>query len=148
MKFISQSNINIQVAASDYYMPQINIDKHETKQLVQSMLNKVDEDIILQEINVLKQNITSIDISDYSYTHLGKRLQFSELSRGEKVFLVSLAAKYTGEIIYLQHDILQLTKTNLRKYYAMFNECNNINIICHSEEEIAYLQNVMRGVIK
>lgn len=148
MKFINQEDVNSQIATSNYYMPKIDIDKNETKTLVQ-FIGKYNRDgQLLRDINILGQNIEKINTLDYSYKHLNRDLQFSELSRGEKVFLVSLAAKYSGEIIYLQYDILQLTKTNMRRFYELFKDCNNINIIYETGEILSYLNNVMQGVIK
>lgn len=148
MNFISQEDINFKIASSDYYMPKINIDKHETKTLVQLIGKNNQDNQLLQDINIMGQNIEFIDTASYTYKHFGTILQFSDMGRGEKVFLVSLAAKYSGETIYLQYDILQLTKTNMRRYYELFKDCNNINIIYDYDETLYYLKNVMQGVIK
>lgn len=148
MDFISEKEITANIAMQDGYMPQIDIDRQATKKLVQKIGEKGLDDSALNALNVLGQHITRLDTSDYSYEHLGNRLQFSELSRGEKVFLVSLASKYTGMDLYLQHDILQLTKTNLRQYYQMFRECDFIHIIYGGEEIKNYLECAMRGEIR
>lgn len=147
MNFVDERVITSADASSDNYMPVINIDKTQTKRLVQ-LIGKCNMDKqLLTDINILGQNISSIDTKDYSYEHLGEKLQFSDLSRGEKVFLVSLASKYTNTPIYLQYDVLQLTKTSMRKYHKLFNECNCINIIYSSEDILNYLQSVMQGEI-
>ena len=113
MNFVDEKVITSADASSDNYMPVINIDKTQTKRLVQ-LIGKCNMDKqLLTDINILGQNISSIDTKDYSYEHLGEKLQFSDLSRGEKVFLVSLASKYTNTPIYLQYDVLQLTKTSM-----------------------------------
>jgi hypothetical protein len=148
MKFINEGEITSFEASSNNYMPIIDLDTTDTKRLVQTIGHNHLDDKLLTDINILEQNITRINTLDYSYTHLGTELQFSELSRGERVFLVSFAAKYTGESIYLQHDILQLTKTNLRRYYDMFRDCNNINIIYDEEEKKTYLEYAMQGKIR
>ena len=148
LNFIAESNVTAKISASDYYMSEINIDKSSTKKLVQQIGNKGLDKELLQVMNCLGQNIEDIKTLEYSYFHLGEKLQFSELSRGEKVFLVSYASKILGEIIYLQYDILQLTKTSLRKYYKEFKDCNSINIIYSTEIELNYLNMAMRGDIK
>jgi hypothetical protein len=148
MNFINEKEITSFEASSNNYMPIIDIDKTYTKKLVQTIGHNHLDDKLLADINILGQNITKISTLDYSYTHLGTELQFSELSRVERAFLVSFAAKYTGENIYLKYDILQLTKTNLRKYYDMFKDCNNINIIYDEEEKKAYLECAMQGKIR
>lgn len=147
MILISKQKLNSRVAMSDYYMPKIDIDKTETKRLVQCIGKENLDNKLLRDLNILEQNIESIDTLAYSYIHYGNKLQFSDLSRGEKVFLVSLASKYIETDIYLQYDILQLTKTSLRKYYSLFRDCNNIHIICETDEVISYLTKVMQGEI-
>lgn len=147
LNFINEKILTSELASSDNYMPVINIDKTQTKKLVQ-LIGKYDMDAqLLKDINVLGQNISSINTKEYSYEHLGEKLQFSDLSRGEKIFLVSLASKYANMPIYLQYDILQLTKTSLRKYYELFRDCNCVNIIYKSEDMLNYLQSIMQGEI-
>lgn len=145
MNFISLENITSCIAMSDYYMPVIDIDSTQTKKLIQSINKQHQDNQLLTDINILNQGIESIDILNYNYKQHDEQLQFSELSRGEKVFLVSLASKYTDTPIYLQYDILQLTKTSLRKYYSLFKDCSNINIIYDVEDTLNYLEVVMQG---
>lgn len=147
MNFIAERDLTSADASSDNYMPVINIDKTQTKRLVQLIGKNNMDNQLLTDINILGQNIESINTTDYSYKHFGEKLQFSDFSRGERVFLVSLASKYTNTPIYLQYDILQLTKTSMRKYYKLFNDCDCINIIYSSEDILNYLQSVMQGEI-
>lgn len=147
MNIISKQKLTSKVAMSDYYMPKIDIDKTETKRLVQRIGKENLDSKLLRDINILGQNIESIDTLSYSYVHCGNKLQFSDLSRGERVFLVSLASKYTNTDIYLQYDILQLTKTSLRKYYSLFKDCNSISIVCETDEVVSYLTKVMQGEV-
>lgn len=148
MNFIAECNVTAKISASDYYMSEINIDKSSTKRLVQQIGHKGLDTELMQVMNCLGQNIENIKTLEYSYSHLGEKLQFSELSRGEKVFLVSYASKISREIIYLQYDMLQLTKTSLRKYYKEFKDCDSINIIYSTETELNYLDMAMRGEMK
>ena len=45
---------------------------------------------------MLGQNIQELDTLQYSYKHLGETLSFDMLGRGEKVILISYAAKLTS----------------------------------------------------
>ena len=148
MKFISVADITAKEASSDNYMTKIDIDKTSTKKLVKMIASKGKDDELLSVLNVLGQDIEKIDTASYSYIHLGNDLSFSDLSRGEQVFLVSYAAKIVKEPIYLQYDIMQLTKTALRKYYDIFKDCDNIYIIYAAESELDYLTYAMQGRIK
>lgn len=145
MNFIQSSDIHLKQAVLDGYMPSIDTSKQSTRRFIQE-IGKIGMDgQLLKDINILGQNITAIDTKNYSYVHLGENLSISALSRGEKVFLVSLAAKYTGQPLYLQYDILQLTDTSLRKYYTLFKGCDNINIICESDNKKVCLDKIMKG---
>ena len=145
MNFIQSSDIHLKQAVLDGYMPSIDTSKQSTRRFIQE-IGKIGMDRqLLKDINILGQNITVIDTKNYSYVHLGENLSISALSRGEKVFLVSLAAKYTGKPLYLQHDITQLTGTSMRKYYNLFKDCNNINIICDYEDRTICIMKTMRG---
>lgn len=147
MRFLSEKEITASIAMFNYYMPSINIDNNNTKKLVQKIgVNGKDKEL-LDILNLFGQNIQEIDTSDYSYIHLNTKLQFSELSRGEKLFLVSYAAMIANKDIYIQYDIMQLTKTSLRKYYKLFKDCENINIIYDTESTHNYLKHAMQGVI-
>ena len=148
MIFIDVRDITSEVTCSDNYMPVIDVDKTQTKRLIQSIGRYDMDNQLLTDINVLGQNIKSINTAEYSYEHFGTKLQFSDLSRGERVFLVSLASKYTNTPIYLQYDILQLTKTSMRKYYNLFKDCNIIAIIYDSEDILHYFKKIMTGDIR
>ena len=148
MKFISASEITAKISASEMYMPKIEIDKRSTKRLIQQIGILGLDNSLLDVLNCLGQNLESINTSEYSYINLGEKLQFSDLSRGEQVFLVSFASKVTNTIIYIQYDIMQLTKTSLRKYYKEFKDCNSINIIYSTQSELNYLKQAMRGDLK
>lgn len=148
MKFISASEITAKISVSEMYMPKIEIDKRSTKRLIQQIGILGLDNSLLNVLNCLGQNLESIKTSEYSYINLGEKLQFSDLSRGEQVFLVSFASKVTNTIIYIQHDIMQLTKTSLRKYYKEFKDCNSINIIYSTQSELNYLKQAMRGDLK
>lgn len=148
MKFIKRENITALESSCEHYMSKIDIDKNSTRKLVKSIATNGKDKELLDTLNTLEQNIESIDSKAYSYCHLGNELSFSELSRGEKVFLVSFASKVTGQDIYLQHDMMQLTKTALRKYYTLFKDCDNIHIVYESESDYDYLVFAMQGRIK
>lgn len=145
MNFISSSDIHLKQAVLDGYMPTIDINKQSTRRFIQEIGKLGMDEQLLKDINILGQNITAIDTKNYSYVHLGENLSISALSRGERIFLVSLAAKYTGKPLYLQHDITQLTGASMRKYYSLFKDCDNINIICDSEDRTTCIIKTMKG---
>lgn len=147
MRFIPESNITAKEVSNENFMPKIDIDKNSTHKLIQNISDLRLDNAALKLLNCLGQNIESINTKEYSYFHLKQKLQFSELSRGEQVFLVSYAAKVSNEQIYLQYDILQLTKSSLRKYYKEFKDCDNINIIYSTLGEYNYLTMAMQGEI-
>lgn len=147
MNFICEKEITASVAMFNHYMPRIDIDNNNTKKLVQKIGVNGKDGELLKALNVLKQNIQQIDTTDYSYIHMNTKLQFSELSRGEKVFLVSYAAMIAKENIYLQYDMMQLTKTSLRKYYELFGKCKHINIVYDTDSTHNYLKYAMQGEI-
>mgnify|MGYP003307881944 CR=1 FL=1 len=123
------------------------INKNSTRKLIERIgILGLDREALIV-LNSLEQNIEILDTLDYSYVHLGEKLQFSELSRGEQVFLVSYAAKVSNILIFLQYDMLQLTKTSLRKYYREFVDCECINIIYSTQSEYNYLTMAMQGEI-
>lgn len=148
MRFLSTADITASISSSDYFMTKIDIDKRATKKLIKEISDKGLDGEALSVLNTLGQNIEYIDTKSYTYKHLGEELAFSDLSRGEQVFLISYAAKISGETLYLQHEMKQLTKTALRKYFKEFKDCNNIVIIYTSESEFNYYKYVMSGRIK
>ncbi len=147
MKFVCEKEITASVVLFSHYMPRIDIDDNSTKKLVQKIGDNGKDEELIKVLNVLGQDIQQINTMDYSYVHMNTKLQFSELSRGEKVFLVSYAAMVANEDIYLQYDMMQLTKTSLRKYYELFENCEYINIIYDTTSTHNYLKYAMQGVI-
>lgn len=148
MRFLSVADLTASISSSDYFMTKIDIDKRNTKKLIQKIAEKGLDGEALTVLNTLGQNIEYVDTKSYTYKHLGEELAFSDLSRGEQVFLISYAAKISGETLYLQHEMKQLTKTALRKYFKEFRDCNNIIIIYASETELNYYTYVMNGRIR
>lgn len=147
MNFISEEDMNTIDLVDEYYMQKIDINKDSTRRLIEKIGRMGLDDKALEVLNSLGQNIESINTWNYSYKHLGKDIQMSELCRGEQVFLVSYAAKVTGIKIFLQYDMMQLTKTSLRKYYQIFKDCDNINIVYLTQEDRDYLSMAMQGEI-
>lgn len=147
MNLIEEAQISAYESSDPYFMPEIEINKNSTRRLIEKIGKLGLDDELLKVVNCLGQNIESIDTVNYSYVHLGQNLQFGELSRGEQVFTVSFASMVSHTPIYLRFDILQLTKTALRKYYEIFKECDCINIICESQPVCNYLMMAMRGEI-
>lgn len=147
MNWICEKEITALEAANENFMPKIEINKNSTRKLIEEIGIRGYDGEALNVLNLLGQNIEKINTLDYSYTHLGKKLQFSELSRGEQVFLISYAAKISNISIFLQYDMMQLTKTSLRKYYKEFDKCTCINIIYSTQSEYNYLRLAMQGEI-
>lgn len=147
MKFLQEKDLTASIVGSKYYMDVIEIDKHSTKELVKKIGEANKDAEALSVLNLMGQKLEYIDTLRYEYKHFGKTLAFSELCRGEQVFLVSYAAKISGETLYLYYDMSQLTKTNLRNWYKEFKDCNNIIIIYASTSELNCLKMIMTGEI-
>lgn len=130
------------------YFSVIDLYKYEQRKLVKKIgeLKKDKEAEIV--LNMLGQNIQELDTLQYSYKHLGETLSFDMLGRGEKVILISYAAKLTGTTIYLKNDIKELTKTTKRLYYNEFKDSDNINIIVENDLGKQVLIKEFKGEIK
>lgn len=145
MKFINEKSISTLDLVSDYCMQKVDINKTGVRNMI-SVINTFGLDNkVLEVLKELNPNIECINTADYHYKSLGTELQLGDLSRAEKVFLVSYAAKVTGIKIFLQYDMMQLTKTSLRKYYQIFKDCDNINIVYLTQEDRDYLSMAMQG---
>lgn len=147
MKFINEESISTLDLVSDYYMQKVDINKTDVRNMISAINTLGLDNKVLEILKGLNQNIECINTADYHYKSLGIELQLGDLSRAEKVFLVSYAAKVTGIKIFLQYDMMQLTKTSLRKYYQIFKDCDNINIVYLTQEDRDYLSMAMQGEI-
>lgn len=147
MKFINEESISTVDLVSDYYIQKVDINKTGIRSMINVISTLELDNKVLGILKELNQNIECINTVDYHYKSLGIELQLGSLSRAEKVFLVSYAAKVTGIKIFLQYDMMQLTKTSLRKYYQIFKDCDNINIVYLTQEDRDYLSMAMQGEI-
>lgn len=133
---------------TDYYMPEIDIDKTNTKRLIRNIsalnMDKEAEDVV----NKLGGNIENLNTKNYTYEHFNEELGLDSLSRGEALMLVSYAAVISNEQIILKYDIRQLTKTSKRIYYNQFKNNDNIIILVDNEQQAEALEMVMKGEIK
>lgn len=145
MKFINEESISTVDLVSDYYMQKVDINKTGIRNMINVINTLGLDNKALELLKELNPNIECINTVDYHYKSLGTELQLGDLSRAEKVFLASYAAKVTGIKIFLQYGMMQLTKTSLRKYYQIFKDCNNINIVYLTQEDRDYLSMAMQG---
>lgn len=147
MKFLNRLDITTEVISSDFYMKNIDLYRMSIKNMIKEIGKQGKDDECLKCLNILGQEIESIDTLNYEYKHLGKTLSFDCLSRGERVLLVSYASKITNTPIILYNDIMQLTKTTLRSFYNLFGNCDNITIVYKNDSELNYLELAMQGEI-
>lgn len=111
-------------------------------------LTEEDEPEVLRLLNsIANQGIESINFYRYCYTIDGNLLHFSSLSTSELLFLLAYAANKTKTEIYFCDDILQLTKTTLRKFIGYFYSSPYVNIVYSSDEFCTFFGNIVREVV-
>lgn len=102
---------------------------------------------ILDNINSINnQNIQDIDFNSFKYKHWDTWISFSELSKAERVFMLSTVADILHVKIWLHTDMTQLTKTTIKKFLRLFSESEYVNIVITSELSRAFYSVMMKEV--
>ena len=114
---------------------------YKIEQLIEKIKDQVE---LLRTLNMLGQNIEYINTKEKIYKHLGNTVGISQLSRGERILLVSYAADESHTHIALRYDIFQLSDSSKKKFFKRFMGSDYITLIADNMDDYTILNKYLR----
>ena len=131
MIVISELNFSssVDLYKSTHYFRNISVLDNRFGVLLRN-LTASDNDKITRLLNKINdQHILSFDVASFSYkVESGEVLSFSQLSTGERIFLLCYAANRVGTKIYL-NALNRLSKSSLLLLFNTFKNSEFINLV-------------------
>lgn len=142
MRFISAKEFNESVVFNlsddDYVITNFNFLDSDATRLVSLLKPEDCADFVKLLNRINNQGIEEVLPYGYTYVRNGKKLGYSCLSSGERVFLFCFIADRYKIRLYVTNILRQLTHRSLELLFDVFGDSENIIYFGENYEELGY----------